>query len=60
MTFGTKKLKNGKTVGYLTFGTKKQVYLNPVELKEFYHKLDYWINADRYFRQSVKGYKASL
>jgi len=42
MTYGAKKFKNGRTVGYLHFSTGKKIYLNPDEKEEFDQKVNYW------------------
>lgn len=42
MTFGTKRFKNGRQVGYLEFRSGKKVYLNSEELADFIDKIDYW------------------
>lgn len=51
MTYGTKRFKNGKWVGYLHFGTGKKVFLSPKELMEFEEKIRYW--ASEGVRHSV-------
>ena len=42
MTFGTRKFKNGKHRGYLTFGSGKRVVLSEAELAEFTQKIQDW------------------
>lgn len=39
MTYGTKRLKNGKSTGYLIFDSGKRIFLKNTERIEFDRKL---------------------
>ena len=42
MTFGTRKFKNGRWRGYLTFASGKRTVLSEAELAEFTRKIQDW------------------
>ena len=49
MTYGTRKYKNGKERGYLTFRSGKKVVLKGSELAEFRTKLNFieWTGREK-------------
>ena len=53
MYYGTKVFKNGKRVGYLHFGTGKNIYLNSIEVEEFELRVEQWQYQKELFKKLV-------